>query len=656
MKRLFTLFAGLLLVGSGAFAQERWTNLVKNSSCEAAEDGEFSSFWCHEWRDPSAQFDGFANIVEDPADPKNHCVKVVVRSEAEADEAGNKIIQDGNFADYDSQFLIYLTDSVPLGKEIRLRMKVKGEVVDGDLSKQQFATQAHQKPGEYNHWSLFGNVPSKGIEKGMDGWTIIETDPVSVSNDHVKGSGHEYFQSVAFNLSKGPHAVVYFDDIRVEIRDKQTVNPTGELINFLRKGTLSDDEMTLPDGAGTPTLYTNFTCHEGAIAPKGERNWDQKARVIDDPIDGKPVLTAQSVGYNAEDKTPQQVEATDADGNAILDADGNPVMKDSIVVTPVYIRENGDTLKNNNGGVSLDDWATQFFVSTPHVFKEGEKMKLHFWYRSDKPASVDVQIHAGPGNYIYYQFISPLSFTEEWQEFNDEVTIDGNSKNGTTLAFNINKEKDFINYYFRFDELSAYSGAVKDEERVLKRESINLPVPVGDEEANVEIDMTPMVETLAVEDLVAFLNDNTMKVKVVTKEGEGENQEITESLSGGLQATTGIFINSDGSWVDEENGLSITFPEDAIQGNKATINLINFGLPFEAGNTIPTKIRFDNHGWYYGYDITLMDPEAYKQASGVYELKVDKKVAGVIYDLMGRKVSKMHKGLYIKDGKKYIVK
>jgi hypothetical protein len=197
---------------------------------------------------------------------------------------------------------------------------------------------------------------------------------------------------------------------------------------------------------------------------------------------------------------------------------------------------------------------------------------------------------------------------------------------------------------------------VKDEERVLKRESINLPVPVGDEEANVEIDMTPMVETLAVEDLVAFLNDNTMKVKVVTKEGEGENQEITESLSGGLQATTGIFINSDGSWVDEENGLSITFPEDAIQGNKATINLINFGLPFEAGNTIPTKIRFDNHGWYYGYDITLMDPEAYKQASGVYELKVDKKVAGVIYDLMGRKVSKMHKGLYIKDGKKYIVK
>ncbi len=651
MKRFFTLIAGLLLVSSGAFAQERWTNLVKNSNCEGEEDPDFSSFWVHEWRDPSSQFQGFANIVEDPANPKNHCVKVVVRSEAEADEAGNKITQNNAFADYDSQFLIYLTEPVPEDKEIRLRMKVKGEVIDGDLSKQKFSTQAHQTPGDYNHYQLFGEIPSNGIEHGMDAWTTVEmTEGVTVNSNHVTGSGHEYFQSVAFNLSKGPHAVLYFDDIRVEIRDKKTVEPSGDLLNFLRKGTLSDDEMILPNGSGTPTLYTNFTCHEGAIAPKGERNWDQKARVIDDPIDGKPVLTAQSVGYNYEDSKTEQVEdGTDPET-------GETIMKDTVIVTKYYIRENGDTLKNNNGGVELDDWASQFFVSTPHVFKEGEKMKLHFYYRSDKPAPVDVQIHAGPGNYIYYQFISPLNFTEEWQEFNDEVTITSDMKNGTTLAFNINKEKDFINYYFRFDELSAYSGVVKDDDRILKKETLNLPVPAQEEEANVEIDMTPMIEVLDIEDLTAFLNDNTMRVRVVNIEGEGEDQEVTELLSGGLQATTGVFIDSNGSWVDEEAGINITFPEEAINGNKATVNVFNLGIPFEAGKSISTKLRFDNHGWYYGYDITLLDPAAYEEAMGISVLKSDKKFSGAIYDLTGRKVNKAVKGLYIKDGKKFFIK
>lgn len=113
MKKLFTLIAGMLFVGSGAFAQEKWTDLVVNGNMEGAQDSKWSSFWCHDWRkgitdiDPESgqkydnddpengQFQGFAEIVEDPTKPGNHCAKVIIRTEAEADEAGNKVVPDG---------------------------------------------------------------------------------------------------------------------------------------------------------------------------------------------------------------------------------------------------------------------------------------------------------------------------------------------------------------------------------------------------------------------------------------------------------------------------------------------------------------------------------------------------------------------------------
>ena len=41
---------------------------------------------------------------------------------------------------------------------------------------------------------------------------------------------------------------------------------------------------------------------------------------------------------------------------------------------------------------------------------------------------------------------------------------------------------------------------------------------------------------------------------------------------------------------------------------------------------------------------------------GVSVLKNDVKADGAIYDLSGRRVAKAAKGLYIKDGKKFVIK
>ena len=79
MKKFFTLFVAVLL-SSGAFAQSDWKDLVVNGDMEGAADPLWSSFWCHDYRkdvefdpesgqqyDGGGQFQGFAEIVEDPA-------------------------------------------------------------------------------------------------------------------------------------------------------------------------------------------------------------------------------------------------------------------------------------------------------------------------------------------------------------------------------------------------------------------------------------------------------------------------------------------------------------------------------------------------------------------------------------------------------------
>ena len=93
MKKFFTLIAAAML-STGAFAQTEWQNLVVNGNMEGAADPMWSSFWCHDWRqgvefdeasgqsyadpspnatveNPPCMFMGFAEIVEDPADPSS---------------------------------------------------------------------------------------------------------------------------------------------------------------------------------------------------------------------------------------------------------------------------------------------------------------------------------------------------------------------------------------------------------------------------------------------------------------------------------------------------------------------------------------------------------------------------------------------------------
>ena len=285
MKRIFTLLASVLLVGS-AFGQAKYENWVINGDMEGAADPLWSCFWCHDWRrgvefneesgqqydkgdTELGQFQGFAEIVVDPDDPNNHCAHVYVRSQEEAEAAGNMVADGGNMAGWDSQFFIYVKDSIPVGKQIRLTMKVKADKNDGISA----GTQAHCKPGDYNHYVMCGNIAF------TDKWEDFEWEGII---DASQAPAEKGMYSIAINLAdykKGYNA--YFDNIKLEVRDQKKPEEFEGWFNFLRKGTLSDDHIQ---------NYTNFTGRDGATGQ------DVQARLINDPVDGEPALTVTSIG------------------------------------------------------------------------------------------------------------------------------------------------------------------------------------------------------------------------------------------------------------------------------------------------------------------------------------------------------------------------
>ena len=617
MKKFFTLIA-LTLLSSGAFAPGKWNNLVVNGNMEGEQDPMWSSFWCHDWRqgvefaegsgqqyDDRGQFQGFAEIVEDPDDPTNHCARVIIRSKEEGTAAGNPTTDDANnkpdWAEWDSQFFIYANDTIPEGMELRMILKVKGE-------KESVAqTQAHYTPGDYNHYQLFGDI-SYGTT-----WKEIEVT-TKVTSSHTQSASGKRFQSVAFNLSTYPEGmgnIIYIDDVRLEWRTPKEPEPFKEFFNLLRHGTLSNDKIN---------NYTNFTGRDGKIGS------DLPARVVDDPVDGQPALTVAGVCWEGE----RQV--VDSVGNPKFDEEGNPTMEQ-------FFTKDDGTEKTE-----ITDWESQFFVTVPHVFIPGSKYRLVMSYRADVDADVDLQLHKMPGGYVHYQAFntigSTLHFTPEWQtlELEEEMRAEGDGCQ--TIAFNTNKLKDQQNnYYFRFEEFAFNSGDLTDNELTLATEDVMLPVP---EPANADgatgtIDFANCLSTLETETFEVLIDN--MQVR----SGDDSYDQV--------DASAGFYV-ADNGWLSQ-NETPISFEIGDVSDDNPVLEVItyNTGDSF-AGKSITTKFRYEWKKWLYLFNVNLVPEETY---TGISEVKTPAQ-NNVMYDLMGRRIQNATKGLYIMNGKKYFAK
>jgi hypothetical protein len=99
-------------------------------------------------------------------------------------------------------------------------------------------------------------------------------------------------------------------------------------------------------------------------------------------------------------------------------------------------------------------WDNQFWIQCPQEMKAGTQVKLKFRYKASKNVTVATQTHYQmPSNYLIWHCAGDISFTEEWQTYDQTVTFADDMNGGWSCAFQLNQnDKEAIDFYF--DDLS----------------------------------------------------------------------------------------------------------------------------------------------------------------------------------------------------------
>ena len=138
------------------------------------------------------------------------------------------------------------------------------------------------------------------------------------------------------------------------------------------------------------------------------------------------------------------------------------------------------------------------------------------------------------------------------------------------------------------------------------------------------------------------------------KESEDEDGVYEDTFGSMLTWSDGGFINGDGYFIDNEAGINIRLDDEGLDGTKLNFMVWNnpeSGISFANDEAVKTKLAISQGGWYYIYNITIT-----ANADGIRDVKFNKQNNGAIYDLMGRRVNNPSKGIYIQNGKKFILK
>lgn len=444
------------------------------------------------------------------------------------------------------QFFVTIVDRIEVGDEIRLTMRIRAD------KSAECETQAHNMPGEYNYWNFLGNIDFTEQWQTVIKETVITSDQVYGSGNTAETSDKE-LHTIAFNLFVLQEANnYYFDDIKLEVRKPTS---TSGWFNLIRNGIYTNDKILFGNNE-----FTTFTGRDGADGI------DRQARIENDPRDGQPALVVKSVAASY----------IDGDEAHYIKADGEDIV--------------------------LNQWRTQFFVTTRHVFHEGERMKFTFEARADHSATIGSEFHKAPADYLAWGILGDISLSENWQTFQYEKTITSEQDGGQTIALDLNVYKETDNtYYFRNIQLCINEADATDLDHVIGSKDVYLPVPEPDnsDAMRIPVDFSDCLQALERNDLKNLLSGKNMKVKI------GETEISQESYS----ATSNISVNDDGTY--STNG-TVTFHLEYVEAENKVYFVINKASTSFNGKNIKTSIYFENDGWYYAYNINFVDETNYR--------------------------------------------
>ena len=234
-------------------------------------------------------------------------------------------------------------------------------------------------------------------------------------------------------------------------------------------------------------------------------------------------------------------------------------------------------------------WDNQFWIQAPRQIREGEQLKLHFRYKASQDARTSTQIHhQNPSDYMHYVAIGEVSFTTEWQEFDQTITWpSGGDNKGWSIAFNLNSQvKDAVDFYF--DDLSI-------QEMKLEK---GLFVAASNTATGIEYDF---------DNATPFVYDESLEAYVATVGTEGNqdswvNQVMISTVRGNDRSFKSATIKPSGeidgtedTWLDytESSNAKVDLPAAGVwQIGVDTENMqINF-YQIE-GDEIFEKVKLD---------------------------------------------------------------
>ena len=615
MKKLFTLIAGMLLVSGTAFGQAKWESVITNGDLEG---DDVSNFWAKDFPEGDERVEGPGRIIPEPGNESNHVL--VVRLPEMTDE-----MKETYKNRYDAQFWITASEEIGENKLLRFSFKIK---VVGE-SAGHVGTQSHDINRGYKGFNTWGefDVPT-------DEWLTVSKEdecPDGVS-------------SICLDLftEQNSGKLLLIDDIVMEIKDGTPPKELEGWFNVVKSGGIVGEDVYQYNW-NVKRIHGRDAAYFAVSGIQNDGRGTVPCPIVDDPVDGQPAYTLTTTVATEWADTTINIDGTNK----------SPV--------PYFLRkvqEGEDSLE------ILKGYTTQLFIGGNHIFKKGEKYHFKMSMRASQETQASAQIHYTPGDYKHWQFMEGnIKPTEDWQDYEYEGEITADQAGTTSIAFNLNEwnfnsqENDVpITYYFRNIEFCVNSAEILEADRVLAGDTVSWAAPAKSTDptagTDVQVDLTKAVEAFGLTS-AKDLFDGRYKVLV-------KNED--ESVAPYVISELDYFIDANGYYGD--NGIIVFCDVDNVEDNVATFTLYNTDIDTDANTDIATKIYFikyeagepaDDHvKRYWDYELNIKIQGA--EAAGVNDVKSAAKNAGAIYDLSGRKVATPAKGLYIQDGKKFLVK
>ena len=388
----------------------------------------------------------------------------------------NQIGDDAASIAWSNQFWIQSPKTWKAGTKIRVKFRYKADHACN------VGTQIHtEHPSIYLYWNAFGDVSF------TDQWQEFNK---TIDFDSNTGGG----ASLAFNLTsdetngRTPN-VFYFDDLSWEVlkldeglfvasTDTRDGAPAYDLngakefvldpedeegkVLYAVVGKQGDEsswvnELMISTVRGDKSAFNSATISaKGTVKNADWMGYESKSQA-------KIKLPAAGVWKIEADTTTAEICFTQIEGEEIIEKE----LVD-VVTNATEVKVNGQEREYTEAeaeaaGIEKPEtpgqgWDNQFFIIANRNLAAGEETHIAFKYKSSIAATSGTQLHGAPGAYMHWSAIGSFNFTDEWQDFETDLTIPAEGDGMQSIAFNMAEIKEACVY-----ELKDFQWYLKNE-------------------------------------------------------------------------------------------------------------------------------------------------------------------------------------------------